>query len=119
MKDLKIRFNKLRQFNRTLYGSHENDLIDITLKNKDAFKRDTIELVANQIYDKLTISFNDTRKRLGIQKGIRIAEPIRKYDSFDLEDDGELSYVSKKTVIDLGNINEGLKSPWEIRKLGV
>ena len=119
MNDLQIRFNKLRQFNRTLYGSHDDDLIDITTKNKDALKRDTIELVANQIYDKLTISFNDTRKRLGIQKGIPTAEPIRKYDNFDLEDDGELSYVSKRTVIDLGNINERLMSPWEIRKLGV
>ena len=111
MNDLEIRFNKLRQFNRTLYGSHDDDLIDITAKNKYALKRDTIELVANQINDKLTISFNDTRKRLGIQKGIPIAESIRKYDNFDLEDDGELSYVSKRTVIDLGNINERLKSP--------
>ena len=119
MNDLEIRFNKLRQFNRTLYGSHDDDLIDITTKNKDALKRDTIELVANQIYDKLTISFNHTGKRLGIQKGIPIAEPIRKYDNFDLEDDGELSYISKRTVIDLGNINERLMSPWEIRKLGI
>ena len=119
MKDFEIRFNKLRQFNRTLYGSHDDDLIDITTKNRDALKHDTIELIANQICDKLTIPFNDTRKRLGIQKGIPIAEPIRKYDNFDLEDDGTLSYISKKTVIDLGNINERLKSPWEIRKLGV
>ena len=60
MKDLEIRFNKLRQFNRTLYGSHDDDLIDITTKNRDALKHDTIELIANQIYDQLTISFNDT-----------------------------------------------------------
>ena len=119
MKDLEIRFNKLRQFNRALYGSHDDDLTDITTKNRDALKHDTIELIVNQIYDKLTISFNDARKRLSIKNGIPIAEPIRKYDNFDLEDDGELSYVSKKIVIDLGNINERLKSPWEIRKLGV
>ena len=111
MKDLEIRFNKLRQFNRTLYGSHDDDLIDITMKNRDALKHDTIELIANLIYDKLTLSFNDTRKRLGIKKGIPITEPIRKYDNFDLEDDGTLSYVTKRTVIDLGNINERLKSP--------
>ena len=119
MKDLEIRFNKLKQFNRTLYGSHDDDLIDITIKNRDALKHDTTELIANQIYDKLTILFNGTRKRLGIQKGIPIAEPIRKYDNFELEDDGKLSYVTKRTVIDLGNINERLKSPWEIHKLGV
>ena len=39
--------------------------------------------------------------------------------TFKLADDGEISYVYKRTVIDLGNINERLKSPWEIRKLGV
>ena len=46
MNDLEIRFNKLRQFNRTLYESHDDDFIDITTKNKDALKRDAIELVA-------------------------------------------------------------------------
>ena len=102
-----------------MYGSHDDYLIDITTKSKDILKHDTIELIANQIYDKLTISFNGTRKRLGIQKGTPTAEPIRKYDNFDLEDDGTLSYVTKRTVIDLGNINERLTSPWEIRKLGV
>ena len=48
-----------------------------------------------------------------------IVKPIRNYDSFKLGDDGEISYVYKRTVIDLGNINERLKTPWEIRKLGV
>ena len=32
---------------------------------------------------------------------------------------GALSYIYKRTVIDLGNINDRLKSPWEIRKLGL
>ena len=41
------------------------------------------------------------------------------YRNFKLTNNGKLSYVYKKTVIDLGNINEGLKAPWEIRKLGV
>ena len=44
---------------------------------------------------------------------------LRKYDNFKLSDDGELTYIYKRTVIDLGNINERLKAPWEIRKLGV
>ena len=78
---------------------------------KNVFKRGTIELVANQIYDKLTISFNNTRKRLGIHKGEPMVDPIRNYDNFELADDGELTYGYKKTVINLGNIDEGLKSP--------
>ena len=41
----------------------------MTEKTKNALKRDTIELVANQIYDKLTIFFNNDRKRFGIQGG--------------------------------------------------
>ena len=44
---------------------------------------------------------------------------MRKYDKFKLSDDGELTYVYKRTVIDLGNINERLKAPFEIRKLCV
>ena len=82
-------------------------------------KRGTIELIANQIYDKLTISFDNTRKKLGIQKGEPIVKPIRNYDNFKLSDDGELTFVDKRTVIDLGNINDGLMTPWDIRKLGV
>ena len=91
----------------------------MTEKAKDAFKRGTIELVANQIYDRLTISFDDTRKRLGIHNGEPILKPIRNYDNFKLSDDGELTFVDKRTVIDLGNINEGLRTPWDIQKLGV
>ena len=117
--DIEIRYKKLRQFNITLNGSHDEDLINVTTSKKDKLKRDTIELIANQIYDKLTISFNNNRKRFGIQKGIPIAEPIKDYYNFKLADDGELTYVYKRTVIDLGNVNEGLKTPWEIRKLGV
>ena len=70
------------------------------------------------MYDKLTILLNDTRKKFGIQKG-RPIDPLRKYDNFKLSDDGELTYIYKRTVIDLDNINERLKAPWEIHKLGV
>ena len=118
MNDLEIRFNRLRQFNKTLDESLDEDLIDITTSTKDALKRDNIELVANQIYDKFTILFNNTRKRFGIQEGVPILEPIRNYDNFKLADDGELSYKNKRTVTDLGNINERLKAPWEMRRLG-
>ena len=72
-------------------------------------------MVANQICDRLTTLFNNDRKRFGIQGG----EPIREYRNFKLTKNGKLSYVYKRTVIDFGNINNRLKAPWEIRKLGV
>ena len=119
MKDLELRFNKLREFNETLNESTDEDTIEITEKAKNALKRDTIELVANQIYDRSTIFFNNDRKRFAIQGGEPIIDPIREYRNFKLTKNGKLSYVYKKTVIDLGNINNRLKAPWEIRKLGV
>ena len=119
MKDLELRFNKLREFNETLNESTDVDTIEITDKAKNALKKDTIELVANQIYDRLTIFFNNDRKRFGIQGGKPIIEPIREYQNFKLTNNGKLSYKYKRTVIDLGNINNRLKAPWEIRKLGV
>ena len=91
----------------------------MTTKTKDALKHDTVELAANQIYSRSTIFFNNDRKRFGIQEGKPIIEPIREYRNFKLTKNGKLSYTYKKTVIDLGNINNKLKAPWEIRKLGV
>ena len=44
---------------------------------------------------------------------------MREYRNFKLTKNGKLSYVYKKTVIDFGNINNRLKTPWEIHKLGV
>ena len=119
MKDLELRFNKLREFNETLNESTNEDTIEITEKAKNALKSGTIELVANQIYDKLTIFFNNDRKKFGIQGGKPMIDPIREYRNFKLSKNGKLSYKYKRTVIDLGNINEGLKAPWEIRRLGV
>ena len=55
---LETRLNELRQFNKTLDESRDEDLIDITIKTKNALKKDTIELIANEIYDKLTNLFN-------------------------------------------------------------
>ena len=119
IKDLELRFNKLREFNETLNESTDENTIEITEKAKDSLKRDTIELVANQMYDRLTIFFNNDRKRFGIQGGEPIIDPMREYQNFKLTKNGKLSYVYKKTVIDFGNINNRLKAPWEIRKLGV
>ena len=88
MNDLERRFNQLRQFNKTLNESRDENLIHTTTSTKNALKRDTIELVANQIYDKLTISFDNARKIFGIQKGIPIVEPIRNNGNFKLADNG-------------------------------
>ena len=117
--NLETRLNKLRQFNKTLNESTDEDTIEMTEKTKNALKKDTIELIANQIYDKVTKLFNDRRKRLDIKGGMPIAEPIRNYYNFKLKADGTLSYKYKKTVIYLGNIDKGLKSLTEISKLGV
>ena len=116
---LETRLNKLRQFNKTLDESRDETLIDITMKTKNALKNDTIELIANEIYDKLTKLFNDRRKRLGIKGGTPIVDPIRDYSKFKLKNDGTLSYKYKTTVIYLGNIDKGLKSLTEMSKLGV
>ena len=80
----------------------------MTVSTKNVLKHHTTELVANQIYDKLITLFNNTRKSLGIQKGIPIVEPIRNYDNSKPADNGEISYIYKRTAIDLGNINEKL-----------
>ena len=119
IKDLEVRFNKLREYNETLNESTDEATIEMTEKVKDVLKKDTIELVANQIYDKLTIFFNNDRKRFGIQGGEPIIDPIREYQNFKLTKNGKLSYKYKRTVIDFGNINNRLKAPWEIRRLGV
>ena len=111
IKDLELRFNKLREFNETLNESTDEATIEITEKAKNVLKRDTIELVANQIYDRLTIFFNNDRKRFGIQGGKPIIDPIREYQNFKLTKNGKLSYKYKRTVIDFGNINNRLKAP--------
>ena len=56
---------------------------------------------------------------MGIQKGEPIVKPFRIYDGFKLADDGALTCVDKRMIIDLGNINEGLITPWDMHKLGV
>ena len=119
IKDLELRFNKLREYNETLNESNDLDTIEMTEKTKDALKHDTIELAANQIYDRLTTFFNKDRERFGIQGGEPIIEPVREYENFKLTKNGKLSYKYNRKVIDFGNINDRLKSPWEIRRLGV
>ena len=119
MNDLQKRYEELRQFNIKYNKSRDKATREETSIFIDSTRHDIEELVANQIYDKLTTIFNNNRKRLDIRKGEPVLDPIRKYDNFKLADDGSLTFVYKKIVIDLGNINERLKAPWEIRKLGV
>ena len=102
MADLEKRFEELRQFNKPLVESRDKNVGDESMMLMDKLKRETTELIADQIYDKLTISSNDTRKKFGILKGKTI-DPIRNYDNFKLADDGALSYIYKRTVINLGN----------------
>ena len=118
MKDLESRFEKLRQDIRNLNESRNEATKEEELTFVDTTRHDAEELIADQIYDKLTILLNNTRKKFGIQKG-RLTDPIRKYDNFKLADDGTLTYIHKRMVIDLGNINERLIQLWEIRKLAV
>ena len=118
MKDLESRFERLRHDIRNLKESRNEATREEVSTFVDATRHDVEELVANQIYDKLTILLNNIRRKFDIQKG-RPIDPIRNYDNFKLADDGTLSYVYKRTVIDHGNINERLKTPWEIHKLGV
>ena len=119
MNDLERRFNELRRFNRELETSSHEEFGDITLQ-KDKVKQDTIELVANQIYDIVTKLFNERRERLGIKGGDKIVEPIRDYNNFTLDDNGNLKLTCKNKVIKLGNINKSLLSPSSIiKELGV
>ena len=119
MNDLQKRYEELRQFNIKYNKSRDEATREETSIYIDSTRHDIEELVANQIYDKLITMFNNNRKRFGIRKGEPVLEPIRKYDNFKLADDGSLTLVYKRIVIDLGNINERIKSPSELRRLSV
>ena len=41
IKDLELRFNKLREYDETLNESTDEDNIEMTIKTKDALKHDT------------------------------------------------------------------------------
>ena len=68
IKDLEVRFNKLREFNETLNESTDEDTIEMTEKTRDVLKRGTIELVANQIYNRLTIFLKTIEKDSTLKK---------------------------------------------------
>ena len=119
MNDLQKRYEELRQFNIKYNKSRDKTTREETSIYIDSTRNDIEELVANQIYDKLTTIFNKSRERLGINNGTPIKEPSIKYNSFKLADNGSLTFVYKRIVIDLGNINERIKPPSELRRLSV
>ena len=119
MNDLQKRYEELKQFSIKYNKSHDKTTREETSIYIDSTRNDIEELVANQIYDKLTTMFNKSRERLGINNGTPLEEPSIKYNSFKLADDGSLTFVYKRIVIDLGNINERIKSPSELRRLSV
>ena len=122
VKNLELRFNRLRKFNKTLNESTDEATINEMLIYVDEVRNDIEELVANQVYDKLTKMFNNARERFGIENGTPI-KPLKKYNNFKLDDDGSLTFIykskSKRTVIDLGNINNRIKPPSELQRLSV
>ena len=75
VKDLESRFEILRQGIRKLSESRDKATREEALIFVDVTRHDVEVLVANQIYDKLTILFNNTRKKLGIQN-------VKPYRSF-------------------------------------
>ena len=77
MKNLELRFNELREFNKTLNESTDEATINETLIYVDEVRDDIEELVANQIYDKLTNMFNNARERFEVENGT-LVEPLRK-----------------------------------------
>ena len=117
--DLQKRFEELRQFNIKYNKSRDEVIREEALTFAVATRHGIEELVANHIYDKLTIMFNNARERLGIENGTPIEEPSIKYNSFKLADNGSLTFVYKRTVIDLSNINKRIKPPSELRRLSV
>ena len=68
MNGLEKRFEELRQFNKKFNESRDKDTRRETLLFIDSTRQDIEELVADQIYDKLTIYFNNTRKNWAYEK---------------------------------------------------
>ena len=109
--EIEAKLKELKQFNARLETSSNKDKEKNIMLEKRKVKEGTIELVANHIYDKITTLINKSRERLGIKGGAKLVEPIRNYDSLNLDNTGNLTFIRKDEVIDLGNINEGLHSP--------
>ena len=106
MNDLEKRFEELRQYDKNFNESRDKDTREEMSVLIDATRHDIEKLVTNQIHDKLIILLNNNRIRFGIQGGSPILEPLRKYDNFEIANDGALTYIYKRTVTDLGNMRD-------------
>ena len=80
MKNLESRFEELRHYNRNFNESRDEATRKAMSIFIDVTRHDIKELVANEMYDKLTILLNDTKIKFGIQKG-RPIDPLIKYDN--------------------------------------
>ena len=118
--EMEAKLEELRQFSARLEESSGKGLKNDIMLEKDMVKKDSIELISNQMYDKITKLFNDRRKRLGVKGGVKIVEPIRSSDYLKLDDNGNLTFKYENDVKILGNINKCLYSPSRmIKELGV
>ena len=118
--ELEAKLEELRRFSARLEESFDKDEENNMTLEKCKLKEDTIELVTDQIYDKMTKLFNDRRKRLGIKGSAKKVEPVRSSDYLNLDDNGHLAFTYENDVKDLGNIDKDLESPSKmIKKLGV
>ena len=72
MNELEGKLEELRRFNARLEESPDKDEENNIMLEKHKLKEDTIELVADQIYNKMTKLFNDTRERYEIEGKVSV-----------------------------------------------
>ena len=65
--ELEAKLEELRWLNARLEDFPDEDEENNIIIEKDKMKKDTTELILNQMYDKITMLINDRRKRSGIK----------------------------------------------------
>ena len=76
MNDLYRKFNKLKRFNATLKESTNKDFDKNITIEKGKMKKDTIQLVADEIYDKMIKMSNDTREKFKSEDKIKVESQL-------------------------------------------
>ena len=112
MKDFESRFEELRQHNKKFNDSCYKDVKEEASIFIDSTRHDIEELVANEIYDKLSILLNNTRKKFG-----RPIDPLTLFrPGGGLETPQRLSFITLRAFeIILRNLVTFPKIYWEIR----